>query len=153
MQDRSADLRELLESYMRENSLKKTRQRDVIFDTFVSLEGHTTIDGLLARVKLVNASVGYATVYRALKLFVGAGVARVQRFGDGQALYEAAELDEHHDHLICNQCGRIFEFEDDVIEERQETVARALGLRLTHHRMTLWGECMDKAECQKHVGS
>ena len=51
------------------------------------------------------------------------------------------EHDEHHDHLICTRCGKIFEFEDDVIERRQLDVAERFGLQLTSHRMTLWGEC------------
>jgi Fur family ferric uptake transcriptional regulator len=150
MQDRSAELREVLATHIRENRLKNTRQRDVILETFLMLDGHTTIDGLLASVQTVNPKIGYATVYRSLKLFVAAGVASEQRFGDGPALYEPTERDEHHDHLICTRCGRIFEFEDTVIEERQEAVASGLGVRLTHHRMTLWGECEDLKRCNEY---
>ena len=91
--------------------------------------------------------MGYATVYRAMKLFVQANVASERRFGDGPALYEPAEQDEHHDHLICIQCGRIFEFEDDTIETQQHVVAESMGLRLKHHRMTLWGDCINADEC------
>jgi Fur family ferric uptake transcriptional regulator len=150
VQDRSADLRELLATYIRENRLKNTRQRDVILESFLKLDGHITIDGLLACVQLVNAKIGYATVYRSLKLFVAAGVASEQRFGDGPALYEPTERGEHHDHLICTRCGRIFEFEDKVIEARQEAVASDLGVHLTHHRMTLWGECEDLVRCREY---
>lgn len=150
MQDRSSELRELLAKHMRENNLKRTRQREVILDTFLSIEGHTTIDGLLAAVQQVYPAVGYATVYRSLRLFVAAGVASERHFGDGPALYEPAELDDHHDHLICNSCGRIFEFEDAVIEERQEVVAAQFGVRLTSHRMMLFGECVDKVDCDKN---
>jgi Fur family ferric uptake transcriptional regulator len=150
MQDRSSELRELLAGHMRENNLKRTRQREVILDTFLSVEGHTTIDGLLASVQKVYPAVGYATVYRSLRLFVAAGVASERHFGDGPALYEPAELDDHHDHLICNACGRIFEFEDAVIEERQEHVAAQFGVRLTSHRMMLFGECIDKVDCDKN---
>lgn len=153
MQERTDNLRELLAAYMSENKLKNTRQRDVILDVFLELEGHTTIDGLLALVQLKNSKVGYATIYRSLKLFVAAGVASEQRFGDGPALYEPAEVDEHHDHLICTHCGRIFEFEDDVIEERQERVAKSFGLQLTNHRMTLWGECQDRKACEQALAA
>jgi len=132
---------------MRENSLKKTKQRDAILDVFLQTDGHTNLDQLLARVQRSLPGVGYATVYRAMKVFVHADVASERHFGDGPALYEPAEQDEHHDHLICTRCGRIFEFEDDTIEERQHVVAKSMGLRLTHHRMTLWGECEDKKAC------
>lgn len=149
MQERSDELRELLATHIRENNLKNTRQRDAILEAFLSTEGHTSIDDLLVRVQVDQPAVGYATVYRALKLFVEAGVASERRFGDGPALYEPAELGDHHDHLICTLCGRIFEFEDPLIEQRQEEVARSLGLKLTNHRMTLWGECMNREECSQ----
>jgi len=147
MPDRSNELRALLANHIKDNNLKNTRQRDAILDAFLSGEGHSSIDELLSKVQADHPAVGYATVYRALKLFVAAGVASERRFGDGPTLYEAAELGDHHDHLICTRCGRIFEFEDEVIEERQEQVAAKLGLRLTSHRMTLWGECVDRVEC------
>jgi len=153
MPDRSDKLREQFSEYIKENKLKNTQQRDVILETFLASEGHTTIDGLLSAVQLKQAGVGYATVYRALKLFVAAGVASERRFGDGPAMYEVAELGDHHDHLICTLCGRIFEFEDDLIEERQVLVAKSLGVRLTNHRMTLWGECLDKEDCASHTAS
>lgn len=152
MSDRSAELRGLLSQYMGENNLKRTRQREVILETFLNCGEHTTIDALLDSVQQVYPAVGYATVYRTLRLFVAAGVASERRFGDGPAMYEVAELgDDHHDHLICTVCKRIFEFEDDVIEKRQVEVAKQLGLRLTNHRMTLFGECIDKAKCSSYI--
>ena len=153
MQKRSDDLRDLLASYIRENNLKNTRQRDAILEAFLHIEGHTSIDDLLVRVQADQPAVGYATVYRALKLFVDAGVASERRFGDGPTLYEPAELGEHHDHLICTLCGRIFEFEDQLIEDRQEEVAKKLGLKLTNHRMTLWGECINREDCDAQAGA
>jgi Fur family ferric uptake transcriptional regulator len=151
MSDRSAELRDLLAQYMSENNLKRTRQRDVILETFLNCGDHTTIDSLLAAVQEVYPAVGYATVYRTLRLFVAAGVASERRFGDGPAMYEAAELDDHHDHLICISCNRIFEFEDAIIEERQEMVAKQFGVRLTSHRMTLYGECIDVETCKANT--
>jgi Fur family ferric uptake transcriptional regulator len=151
MPDRFAELRGRFSQHMRENSLKKTRQRDVILDVFLATDGHTTIDELLVRVQAVQSGVGYATVYRAMKLFVQAQVASERHFGEGPALYEPAEQDEHHDHLICTKCGRIFEFEDTVIEERQVDVAVSFGVTLSSHRMTLWGECNDEKVCTEYA--
>jgi Fur family ferric uptake transcriptional regulator len=147
MSDRSSELRERLSAYMREHGLKQTRQRETVFEAFLASE-HVSVDDLLGLVQKVEPGVGYATVYRALKLFVEADVAHKRSFGDGQARYEPVDIgDEHHDHLICTQCGKIFEFEDDIIEDRQEVVARNLGLKLTSHRMTLWGDCQN-TECE-----
>ena len=153
MSDHYAELRVRFSQYMRENNLKKTRQRDAILDVFLAGDGHTTIDDLLVRVQAVQSGVGYATVYRAMKLFVQAQVASERHFGEGSAQYEPAEQDEHHDHLICTECGRIFEFEDAVIEQRQVDVAHSFGVTLSNHRMTLWGECHDKKACAAHTAS
>ena len=151
MQDRAEELKSLLAKHMSDHNLKRTRQRDVILETFLASDDHTTIDGLLEAVQEVYPAVGYATVYRTLRLFVAAGVAKERRFGDGPAMYEPAEPDHHHDHLLCTKCGRIFEFEDTIIEERQISIAKGLGVRLTSHRMTLFGECIDTEDCAGHT--
>ena len=105
MPDRYTDLRAKFAQYMRDNNMKKTRQREVILDVFLNTEGHTNLDQLLHRVQQELPGVGYATVYRAMKVFVQAKVASERHFGDGAALYEPAEQDEHHDHLICTLAG------------------------------------------------
>jgi Fur family ferric uptake transcriptional regulator len=147
VRDSHDEVRAVLAEYIQSNGLKNTRQRDVILETFIAASGHTTIEELLSAVQKVNKAVGYATVYRTLKLFVDAGIASERKFGDGQTQYEIANVDEHHDHLICRKCGKIFEFEDDIIERQQEIIAAQFGLKLTHHRMTLWGEPVDGNSC------
>ena len=136
-----------LERHMHDRGLKNTRQRQVILDTFLEVDGHVAVDELLVKVQGHMPSVGYATVYRTLKLFVEAGVAHERRFGDGQARYEPVRADEHHDHLICVDCGHIFEFEDQVIEERQAQVAVEHGLKLVSHRHDIYGTCSTGPAC------
>lgn len=136
-----------LERHMLDRGLKSTRQRQVILDTFLEVDGHVAVDELLVRVQAHMPSVGYATVYRTLKLFVEAGVAHERRFGDGQARYEPVRTDEHHDHLICMDCGHIFEFEDPIIEERQAQVALEHGIRLVSHRHDIYGSCSTGPAC------
>ncbi len=138
---------ERLAAYMKDHRLKQTRQRQVIFDTFVACEDHVAIDDLLLRVQASMPGVGYATVYRTMKLFTDAGIAHERRFQDGQTRYEPVEAGEHHDHLICRTCGHIFEFEDELIEQRQAQVAREHGLRLVSHRHDIYGECLDPDSC------
>lgn len=150
MSDRAA-LQTRLREYMRSNRLKNTAQREAIFEAFIETDGHLSLDELLVRVQEKKSGVGYATVYRTMKLFVEAGVAQERRFGDGQARFEPAELGEdHHDHLICETCGHIFEFEDEEIEARQAAVASAFGLRLRKHRLDLWGACMEPSTCPRN---
>lgn len=137
-----------LASHIRERGLKHTRQREQILEAFIHAGGHTSIDELLARVQERMPGVGYATVYRSMKLFVEAGVAHERQFRDGQTRYEPVAADDtHHDHLICTLCGTIFEFEDPVIEARQQEVATRHGMRVATHRHEIYGTCEAPDTC------
>jgi Fur family ferric uptake transcriptional regulator len=139
-------------AYVRREGLKSTRQRRALFECFCEVDGHVSLDEMLERVQRVMPSVGYATVYRTMKLFVEAGIAEEQQFGDGQARFEPV-MDEHdhHDHVICRTCGQIFEFEDKEIERRQSVVAQSFGLRLVEHRLDIWGDCEQPDDCPHRV--
>ena len=131
--------------FLRREGLKSTRQRDVIAREFAGTSGHSSVEELLQRVREIDAGLGYATVYRTLKLLVGAGLAGARNFGEGFARYEPLGED-HHDHLICESCGRIVEFHDEELESRQDRIAADLGYRVTHHRHELFGIC---TSCQR----
>jgi Fur family ferric uptake transcriptional regulator len=126
--------------YLEANRLNTTQQRELIVDHFLRSRDHVSIDELLSRVRKRNKRVGYATVYRTLRLLVASGLALQRQFGDGQARFEVAG--EHHDHLICTKCGLILEFEDDEIERLQERIAERLGgFKVVRHRHELYGLC------------
>lgn len=134
------ELRERWRAYLVANSLNITTQREAIVDQFLRCQDHVSIDELLARVRKRHQRVGYATVYRTLKLLVESGLASERQFGDGQARYEVAG--DHHDHLICTKCGLILEFEDDEIERLQERIAARLGdFAVIRHRHELYAQC------------
>jgi Fur family ferric uptake transcriptional regulator len=134
-------LREQFDEYVRKHGLKSTSQRDVIVDLFLRSSGHISIDDLLSKVRRRSPKVGYATVYRTMKLLTDAGIAAARQFGDGQTRFEVSHGD-HHDHLICNQCGLILEFENDAIEKLQEEMAETLGgFKLVRHKLELYGIC------------
>lgn len=138
-------LREALADYMAKKGLRSTEQRRLIVDTFFASPAHITIEELLANVRASDPKVGYATVYRTLKLLAESGIAHERRFGDGVTRYEIAdEEDEHHDHLICVECGKIIEFEEPQIEELQERIAAKYGFILKTHKHEMYGTC---AEC------
>jgi Fur family transcriptional regulator, ferric uptake regulator len=133
-------LKSLWKQYLSDNNLNTTQQRELIVDQFVRTHEHVSIDELLARVRKRNRKIGYATVYRTLKLLVDSGIAIQRQFGDGQARFEVAG--DHHDHLICTKCGLILEFEDDEIERLQDKIAERLGgFEVTRHRHELYGLC------------
>ena len=110
---------------------------------FFATAEHLSIEDLLDRVRLEEPKIGYATVYRTLKLLKDCGLAFERHFGDGVSRYEVAWADEHHDHMICTECEKIVEFEDPDIEELQHKVAARLGFTLTRHKLELYGKCAD----------
>ena len=136
---------EIFREHLRRQGLKATAQRDDIAHVFFASNRHSSVEELYNEVKRVNPRIGYATVYRTMKLLTECGLALERHFRDGEARYESAE-GHHHDHLICERCGKIVEFEEERIEALQAEVARRLGFRSTGHKMELYGVCRD---CQK----
>lgn len=139
-------LRERLDLYMSKKKLRSTSQRRLIVDAFFEGGAHVTIEDLLSSVRSRDRGIGYATVYRTLKLLAECGVASERRFGDGLSRYELADDDDHHDHLICTVCSTITEFEEPKIERLQESVAARHGFRVTSHKHEMYGVC---AACQQ----
>ncbi|HEY8374863.1 MAG TPA: transcriptional repressor [Nannocystis sp.] len=128
-------------AYLSKKQLKSTRQRDLIAQKFFAANGHISIEELLTLSRSENPKIGYATVYRTLKLLAECGLAAQRRFADGQTMYETAGDTEHHDHLICIECNHVLEFQNDDIELEQERVARSFGFSLVRHRLELYGLC------------
>jgi len=138
-------LRARLNDYMAKHGLRSTEQRRLVTEKFFASSDHLSIEDLLEEVRLTEPKIGYATVYRTLKLLKDCGLAFERHFGDGVSRYEVAWADEHHDHMICVECERIVEFEDDAIEDLQHKVSSRLGFKLVRHKLELYGVC---AECQ-----
>ncbi len=132
--------------FIAQKGLKSTRQRDIILDFFLASDRHMSIEELYLKVRAKHPNIGYATVYRTLKLFAEAGLAREIQFGDGQTRYEHANEGEHHDHLVCTRCGAITEFENESIEKLQEEVAASYGFIIETHKLELYGAC---EKCRK----
>ncbi len=137
-------LRAALARYLEDHHLKHTRQRDVILEAFLQLEGHVTSEQLHQSVRENHPNIGYTTVYRTMKLLADAGLAQERHFDDGVTRYEIEH--EHHDHLVCLRCRRIIEFECDEIETAQSEIAKQHGFRLMRHRHELYGHCKSCCE-------
>jgi len=140
-------LRARLNDYMSRHGLRSTEQRRVVTEQFLASDGHLSIEDLLEKVRVEEPGIGYATVYRTLKLLKDCGLAFERHFGDGVSRYEVAWEDEHHDHLICIECQKIVEFEDEAIEVLQHKVAERHGFELVRHKLELYGVCSD---CRAH---
>ncbi len=143
----------LFEQALRERGLKSTSQRDDIGRAFFGAGEHLSVEELHGAVKKVNPRVGYATVYRTLKLLKECGLAAERHFDDGQARYEPTQDEEqHHDHIICERCGKIVEFNSQELEKLQERIARFLGFVVSRHRMELYGICAECREGRRSAG-
>jgi len=136
-----ASEKQIFQNFASSKGLKSTKQRDTILDCFLSCDQHLSTEELYLKLKESMPGIGFATVYRTLKLFAESGIAREIQFGDGQTRYEHLHAGEHHDHLVCTRCGAIMEFENETIEKLQAEVARNHGFTIINHKLELYGIC------------
>ena len=127
-----------IERLCQKKGLKMTGQRRVIARVLSESEDHPDVEAVYRRATRVDPRISIATVYRTVRLFEEASILERHDFGDGRARYEELP-DEHHDHLIDIESGRVIEFSNTKIEKLQEEVARKLGFRLVDHRLELYG--------------
>ena len=126
--------------------LKATLPRLKILDLFENSDvRHMTAEDVYRALLDENSDVGLATVYRVLTQFEQAGILSRSHFESGKAVYELDE-GQHHDHLVCLDCGRVEEFYDAEIEKRQQTVAKAKGFVIADHALSLYAHC-SKTDC------
>ena len=139
--------KEIFLEHIQKAGLRRTGQRDLIMDIFLRTEQHLTSEDLYFLVQKADPTIGNTTVYRTLKLLTEAGLAREVRFGDNKTYYEHHYNHEHHDHMICTDCGEVIEFFSEQIELLQDQMAEKFGFRPTHHSLRMWGLC---SQCQQH---
>ena len=138
--------KKLFQEFIARKGLKTTRQRDTVLECFLSSDHHMSTEDLYLNARAKHPTIGFATVYRTLKLFAESGIAREIHFGDGQTRYEHVEEGEHHDHMICTRCGAVTEFENESIERLQAEVAEQFGFEVEKHKLELYGICQ---KCRK----
>jgi Fur family ferric uptake transcriptional regulator len=129
---------------LKASGLKATLPRMKILEIFQrsSQDGvrHLSAEDVYKALLAVNLDVGLATVYRVLTQFEQAGLLTRSNFDSGRAVFELNE-GAHHDHLVCLTCGRVEEFVDAEIEQRQRRIATEKGFALRDHALALYGEC------------
>jgi Fur family ferric uptake transcriptional regulator len=126
---------------LKSTGLKATLPRLKILDIFQSGgQRHMTAEDVFRVLLQDHADIGLATVYRVLTQFEQAGILSRSHFESGKAVYELNE-GTHHDHMVCLECGRVEEFYDAEIEQRQHAVAQAKGFRIADHALSLYAHC------------
>jgi Fur family ferric uptake transcriptional regulator len=141
---------EVFLKHIQKKGLKRTSQRELILDVFLRTEQHLSNEDLYQLVKKEDPTVGQTTVYRTLKILTDAGLAREVRFGDGRTHYEHNYKHQHHDHMICSECGKIIEFFSAELEAIQDQMAAKHDFEITQHLLRMIGVCSECRREQKH---
>ena len=132
---------------LKSSGLKATLPRIKILEIFQrAARRHMTAEDVYKALLLEGADIGLATVYRVLMQFEQAGLLSRSNFESGKAVFEINE-GQHHDHLVCLDCGRVEEFFDAQIEQRQREVTVSRGFELQEHSLALYARCT-KANCE-----
>jgi len=144
-QDKTVEYEQLLNDFkalLKANALKFTIQREVILESLYKSDEHLTPESLhhLIQENFPDLKTGIATVYRTLALLEDSQMVTSLSFGAQGKKYELGAK-EHHDHMICTSCGNITEFVDEEIEHRQDSIAEALGFKISDHSMQIYGLC------------
>src|SRR5438128_1622538 len=148
----NSEEQEVLLKHIQKRGLKRTAQRDLILDIFLRTEAHLSSEDLYRLVQKDDPSIGQTTVYRTLKLLTEAGLAREVRFGDGRTHYEHNYKHQHHDHMICSECGRIIEFFSAELEAIQDAMAAKHRFEVTQHLLRIIGVCAECRRAMKEAG-
>ena len=134
--DRMLDTR--IEKLCIEKGMKMTEQRRVIARVLSLADDHPDVEEVHRRAADLDPRISIATVYRTVRLWEEANILERHDFGDGRSRYEEA-TEDHHDHLIDMKSGRVVEFQNEEIEELQDKIAKAHGMKLVGHRLELYG--------------
>jgi Fur family ferric uptake transcriptional regulator len=132
---------------LKSSGLKATLPRIKILEVFQNAQRrHMTAEDVFKALLADGADIGLATVYRVLMQFEQAGLLTRSNFESGKSVFELNE-GQHHDHLVCMTCGRVEEFFDPQIEQRQRAIAGERGFELHEHSLALYARCL-KPDCE-----
>ena len=135
-------IEKMFDRFLRERSLKLTAQRRHIFDHVYGTDDHFSAETLYDRLRREEGpTVSRATVYRTLGMLVEGGFLEALDARSGEKLYEHVLGREHHDHMVCIDCGRIEEFFEQEIERLQHEACRKMGWEMADHNLRLFGVC------------
>jgi Fur family ferric uptake transcriptional regulator len=133
-------------SELRKAGLKVTLPRMKILDILEGArDSHLSAEDVYKALLDTGEDIGLATVYRVLTQFESAGLVKRHHFEGGHSVFELNE-GAHHDHILCVKCGRVDEFVDELIEQRQKDIAAGLGYEMTDHCLYMYGVC---ANCRE----
>lgn len=140
------EVKEIFNRHLSEQKMRKTPERYAILEEIYSRNDHFDAEALYIHMKQQNYRVSRATVYNTLDLLVSCDLVKKHQFGDTLAKYEKSLGYRQHDHLICNNCGKIVEFCDPRLQQIKDMMGELLQFEVTSHSLNLYGNCLD---CRK----
>ncbi|BEU87867.1 Fur family transcriptional regulator [Selenomonas sp. TAMA-11512] len=140
-----------LKKRLQERQHKLTPQRQIVLQVFMDHPGeHLSAEDVHGILRSQQSEIGLATVYRSLELLDDLGILQKMEFGDGCSRYEVSDIEpgvHQHHHLICTKCGKVIEFQEDLLDNLEKTVAQKCDFQINDHQVKFFGLCND---CKKH---
>lgn len=144
--ERLEEEKKLFYEYLRRNGLKRTHQKDLILETFLTNEGHMSVEDIYALVKKKDKKIGIVTVFRTLKSLTACGIAKEVTLGDDLTRFEHSYRHPLHHHIICSKCNTVIEFLSPELERVQQSIVGQYKFQPLRQRIQIYGVCQDCRE-------